>query len=97
MYESNDTGTGREYRGVWGYVINIAYGISRLITAIFCGADHRIYFSSQCGRWLEQGKRRGTFFVPVINFLLRDNNHCQNSWEKAKQVIQFERSINDEI
>ena len=89
----SNIGTGREE----GYFLNVFLALSRLTTTIFTGASHKVYFSSQSGRWLEQGKIRGKIFVPMLNWFFdkwkKEVNHCQKSWERTRKVLAFERTL----
>lgn len=88
-----EIGTGREE----GYFLNVVMAFSKVATALFTGANHNVYFSAQAGRWLEQNKLRGKFFVPIINYIFNkwkgDIDHCQKSWYITKLLLKYEKEI----
>lgn len=61
-----------------GYIGNLAEAVSQVLAALI-GTHANLTFSAQCGEWDAIGDPR-KIFVPIVNLIFRDNDHCRNAW-----------------
>ena len=73
-----------------GYLFNVALGLDTLASALLGGMPGET-MSGRAGTAQAQGKLRGRILAPIINFIMRDSNHCKNAIQgdvlRAKAVI----------
>lgn len=60
------------------YLFNVALGLDLFASAILGGTPGET-LSGRAGSAYEQGKLRGRIFCPLINFVMRDPQHCQQA------------------
>ena len=60
------------------YLYNVAISLDYLASAITGGVPGTT-LSGRAGSAYAQGKLRGRIFVPVINWIMRNPEHCQNA------------------
>lgn len=70
------------------YLYNVALGLDLLASAILGGKPGET-LSGRAGSAYAQGKLRGRIFCPLINWILRDPEHCQKAVkdDMARTVI----------
>lgn len=72
------------------YLFNVALGLDLFASAILAGKPGET-LSGRAGSAYEQGKFRGRIFCPLINFIMRNPEHCQEAVQgdilRAKAVI----------
>ena len=72
------------------YLFNVAIALDYLASAILNGRPGET-LSGRAGSAYLQGRRRGRICAPIINFIMRDNQHCQNAVQgdilRARAVI----------
>ncbi len=61
-----------------GYLFNIALALDILGSAILGGMPGET-MSGRAGTAQREGALRGRILAPVINFIMRDPNHCQEA------------------
>ena len=72
---------------MWGYIKNVLIGVDQLVNAVIGGwPDESL--SSRSWREYVSGKRRWPK-VLIDALLWFDKNHCQESYESAKDRRQF--------
>lgn len=60
------------------YILNVLLGLDLFASAILNGRPGET-LSGRAGAAQMQGKLRGRIFAPVIDFIMRDPNHCVNA------------------
>lgn len=60
------------------YLFNVALGLDLFASAVL-GGNPGETLSGRAGSAYEQGKLRGRIFCPLINFVMRDPQHCQQA------------------
>lgn len=72
------------------YCFRVALGWDVLLSA-YTGGQPGESLSGRAGSSLLAGKLRGRIFVPIINWIMRNPNHCQQAIQgdiaRAKAVI----------
>lgn len=72
------------------YLFNILLALDLLGSALLNGMPYET-LSGRAGTAQRQGKLRGRILAPIINFIMRDPNHCagaiQGDIARAKAVI----------
>lgn len=61
-----------------GYLFNVFLGLDMFASTLLAGIPGET-LSGRAGTAYNQGKLRGRIFVPIINFLARNPQHCQNA------------------
>ena len=61
-----------------GYVFNVALGLDLFASAVLGGMPGET-LSGRAGTAQRQGKLRGRIFAPVIDWIMRDPQHCQQA------------------
>lgn len=60
------------------YLFNVALGLDLFASALLAGKPGET-LSGRAGSAYEQGKIRGRIFCPLINFIMRNPEHCQQA------------------
>lgn len=60
------------------YFLNVALGLDLFASAILGGRPGET-LSGRVGSAQLEGKLRGKIFAPIVNFIMRDPNHCANA------------------
>lgn len=73
-----------------GYLFNVALGLDIFGSAVLGGMPGET-LSGRAGTAQRQGKLRGRILAPIINWIMRNPNHCQQAIAgdiaRAKAVI----------
>lgn len=76
--------------GIKGYLLNVLLAIDIFGSAILGGMPGET-LSGRAGTAQREGKWRGRFWVPIIDFLMRNPRHCEMAIQgdvlRAKAVI----------
>jgi hypothetical protein len=72
------------------YLFNVVFALDLLGSALIGGMPGES-LSGRAGTAQREGKLRGRVFAPIINFIMRDPNHCEKAIDgdirRAKAVI----------
>lgn len=60
------------------YLFNVALGLDLFASAVLGGKPGET-LSGRAGSAYNQGKLRGRIFCPIINWLMRNPEHCQQA------------------
>lgn len=60
------------------YLFNVALGLDLFASAILGGKPGET-LSGRAGSAYNQGKLRGRIFCPIINWIMRNPEHCQQA------------------
>lgn len=64
--------------GVKRYLFNVALGLDLFASAVLGGIPGET-LSGRAGTAQREGKLRGRIFAPIIDFLMRNPNHCREA------------------